>query len=106
MSFWGSASPWATSLTFLRTSAERSMTLPVAVFFVVRFFTVTVPPCVPFGSVAGDTSKPAVAVSVMSVVRFSAETVNVRVALVPSMVSSSSEVFSLANIGAYAPDAS
>ena len=76
------------------------MTLPVAVFFEVRLLTVTVASVVPLGSVVGDTSNPAVAERLMSVVRFSADTVNVSVAPVPLMVSSSAEVSSVAKRGA------
>ena len=82
------------------------MIRPVVVIREERFLTVTVAFCVPLGSVVGDTSKPAVAESVMSAVRFSAETVKVCVAPVPLMVSSSAEVSSDANSGAYAPVAS
>ena len=76
------------------------MTRPVVVILEERFFTVTVAFCVPAGRVVGETSKPADADSAMSPVRFSALTVNVCVAPVPLMVSSSADVSRDANKGA------
>ena len=61
---------------------------------------------VSLGNVVGETSNPVVAESVMSPVRFSALTVKVPVAPVPSISNSFSEVSSFANKGAYAPEAS
>ena len=84
-------------------SPLRSMIRPVFSMSVVRCLTVTVAFCVAAGRILGVTSKPCVAVRVMSPVRLVAETVNVPLAPVPFMVNASVLVARVANGGAYAP---
>ena len=69
----------------------------------VRFLTVTVAFCVPAGKVEGLTSKPWVAVTLMSPVRLAVLTVKVPLAPVPLISNSSVEVAMEAKAGAYAP---
>ena len=67
----------------MRRSPLRRMMRPVFSMRVVVWRTVTVASCVPAGRVLGVTSKPCVAVRVMSPVRLAAETVKVSLAPVP-----------------------
>ena len=103
MSFTSRGEPYAVMWTSLRMSPLRSMIRPVFWMRVVRCLMVTVAFCVPAGSLAGLTSKPCVAVSVMSPVRFRADTVKVWSAPVPFITRSSLEVVMAAKGGAYAP---
>ena len=76
------------------------MMRPVFLMSVVVWRTVTVASCVPAGRVLGVTSKPCVAVRVMSPVSLAAETVKVSLAPVPLMVNASVLVAMVANGGA------
>ena len=76
------------------------MMRPVFSMSEVRFLTVSVAFCVPAGKVAGVTSKPCVAVTLMSPVRLAAVTLNVALAPVPLMSNESTDVEMVANAGA------